>query len=87
MSKRSKAYYRHQRKRVIQKKLAICKSIYGISKDPIFSQPGRLNKKYMGCSCLLCKYGKHFNVPRPKVASKTKAMEKEIIEYFTDNSN
>lgn len=87
MSKRTKAYYRHQRNRVIQKKLSIYKSIYGVSNDKIYSQPGRLNKKYIGCSCMLCKYEKHLNIPRPKVASKTNAMEHELLEYFLDQSN
>ena len=87
MSKRSKAYYRHQRRRVIKKKLAIWKSIYDVSDDKISLQPGRLDKKYIGCSCMLCKHEKLLNIPRPKVASKTKAMEVELLEYFLDQSN
>lgn len=86
MSNRSKAYYRHQRQRVIRKKLRICKAIYGVSNDKIFSQPGRLNKKYIGCSCYLCKREKHCNISHPKFVKRMTAMEEELIEYFLEDS-
>ncbi|QST00987.1 hypothetical protein IMZ31_05290 [Pontibacillus sp. ALD_SL1] len=88
---RSQAYYRHHRNRVIQRKLDIVKNVWGAvdgdgnEDHPWAKEPGRLDKARMNCSCKMCKYEKHYDVPKASLKSKWDVMGQEIEEYFKEN--
>lgn len=88
MKNRSKFYYRHQRERVIAKKVYIYTVVMGIElidyrngRDfPHFK--GRFSKGKVHCSCKMCKYEKHYNIPKHTHQSKWNAMKKEIEDFY-----
>ncbi|MFP7487248.1 hypothetical protein SFC65_24125 [Priestia filamentosa] len=83
MQNRSRDYYRHHRKRVIQNKKFIVTDIWGMNDDhPWLKKPGKLSKVGMSCSCKMCKYEKHYDILKPQYESKLKEMAEEIEEYF-----
>ena len=87
MNNRSRSYYRHQRKRAVKRKLQIIKYAWGLNqRDDVdhshLKQPGRLSKAKLNCSCVWCKYNKHFDVPKATVKSKKDIMQWDIIDYF-----
>jgi len=83
MKNRSKAYYRHQRARAINRKLNIVKYVWGMDHDANYVKyPGRLSKAKLNCSCMMCKYDKHFAIPKKQVKSKKDIMQWDIQEYF-----
>lgn len=87
MKNRSRSYYRHQRKRAIHRKLEIIRHVWGVDKEddvehPYIKHPGKLSKAKLNCSCEMCKYEKHYDIPKPNVKSKKKLMQQDILEYF-----
>ncbi|MCI2257154.1 hypothetical protein L2D08_22830 [Domibacillus sp. PGB-M46] len=77
MKNRSKAYTRHQRERIIQKKCSILKEVQ-LREDQWMPARGTLSKGEIHCSCRMCKYEKHYSVPKAKHKAKWDAMRKEI---------
>lgn len=89
MKNRSRSYYRHQRNRNIQRKLEIVRFAWGLDEEknrvhPYILHPGKLSKAKLNCSCSMCKFEKHFSIPKPNVKSKKDLMAKDIEDYFTD---
>ncbi|KML33631.1 hypothetical protein [Rossellomorea marisflavi] len=89
MKNRTRAYYRHQRRRVIEKKLDIVRHLWGKDEaDPIphpfIVNPGKLAKAKLHCSCVMCKYEKHFNISKHTVVSKLAVMQQEVDEYWSE---
>ncbi|WP_433748029.1 hypothetical protein [Falsibacillus pallidus] len=84
---RNQAYYRHQRNRVIQwKKKFILNAREGdVEFDRRLQQPGRLSKEKLGCSCFMCKYEKHMDIPKPAHKAKWDGMKEAIEEYFLED--
>ena len=87
MKNRSRSYYRHQRKRAINRKLEIVRHVWGVDKEddvehPYIKHPGKLSKAKLNCSCKMCKYEKHYDIPKPNVKSKKDLMQLDIQEYF-----
>ncbi|WP_091270606.1 hypothetical protein [Alteribacillus persepolensis] len=87
---RNRAYYRHQRKKAINKKSRIIKNTQLFDdKDEMMDirlrQPGRLHKMKVHCSCKMCKYEKHFAIPKARLKAEWRAMEKEIEDYLNDS--
>lgn len=85
MKNRSRDYYRHQRKRVINKKLDIIKNAWHNDDHPWIKEPGNLSKAKLNCSCKMCKYEKHYHIPAPKTKSKLDLMELELEWYLNDS--
>jgi hypothetical protein len=88
-SKRGRAYKRHHRKRIIAKRQNIYFNIWNNSKLDYFcsrdkegeylenqysKHPGRLAKHNLSCNCHMCKYEKHYDIPKIKDL-------KENLEY------
>jgi len=87
MKNRSRSYYRHQRERVINRKLKIIQFAWGLEQrdaieHPFIKNPGRLSKAKINCSCQMCKHDKHFNIPKANVKSKKDLMEWDMKKYF-----
>ncbi|CAM5220892.1 hypothetical protein UACE39S_00964 [Ureibacillus acetophenoni] len=83
MKNRSQAYYRHQRARAINRKLKIIKNAWAMDQEALYiKNPGRLSKAKLNCSCVMCKYEKHFAILKAKVKSKMDIMQWDIDEYF-----
>ncbi|MGF7535445.1 hypothetical protein AAGG74_17475 [Bacillus mexicanus] len=84
MRKRNSGYYRHHRERVIKKKLNILKNVWKVNGDnhPWIECPGKLSKAKLNCSCKLCKYEKHYEIPTSKNKSKLDIMKKDIKSYL-----
>ncbi|MFC5591239.1 hypothetical protein ACFPRA_20360 [Sporosarcina soli] len=90
MKNRSSSYYRYQRKRAINRKLRIIKYAWGVDETdaivhPYIKHPGKLSKAKLNCSCKMCKYEKHYDIPKPNVKSKKDLMQRDIKEYFTES--
>ena len=89
MKNRSRSYYRHQRKRAINRKLEIIRYAWGQDKTddivhPYIKHPGKLSKAKLNCSCKMCRYEKHYAFPKPNVKSKKDLMQWDIEEYFIE---
>lgn len=89
MKNRSRPYYRHQRKRAIKRKLGIVRYAWGMNETddiihPYIKHPGKLSKAKLNCSCKMCKYEKHHDIPKSNVKSKKDLMQRDIKEYFTE---
>lgn len=87
MKNRSSSYYRHQRERAINRKLEIVRYAWGLNKaedidHPFIKHPGKLSKAKLNCSCKMCKYEKHYDIPKANVKSKIDLMQQDIKEYF-----
>lgn len=77
MKNRTKAYTRHQRERIIQKKLAILHTVFQLE-DEYLPIRGTLSKGKVHCSCKLCRFEQYYAIPKAKHKAKLKAMQKEI---------
>lgn len=77
MKNRSKAYTRHQRERIIQRKWAILRDVL---QREIESMPvhGSLSKGKVHCSCRMCRYEQFHGIPKSKHKAQWEAMQKEI---------
>lgn len=87
-TKRNRAYYRHQRKRVIKAK-SQKKTINWIDKDKqeFLSNPkwvGKLHKGAAYCSCKMCRYEQHMNIPKAKVKAIEEHLDKQLKEHFEE---
>lgn len=87
MNKRTKAYYRYQRNRSIQRKLTIIKNVWGYDEHsdrehPYMLKPGKLSKGKLNCSCKMCKYKKHYDIPKKQTKSTLDLMTMDVREYF-----
>ena len=80
MKNRSKAYIRHQRERIIQKKWAILKNVM-LRESECMPVRGTLSKGKIHCSCRMCRYEQYHSIPKAKHKAKLKAMEQEIDDY------
>ncbi|MBM0065469.1 hypothetical protein [Alkalicoccobacillus gibsonii] len=88
MKNRNKNYYRHHRSRIIKKKLDFLKNVRkSDNDDPLIKTPGLLSKGKVHCSCKMCKYDKHFDVPKRQDQSKYECMNNELDEYFKFNQS
>ncbi|MEK4403265.1 hypothetical protein MKZ26_02325 [Sporosarcina sp. FSL K6-6792] len=77
MKNRSKAYTRHQRERIIQRKWAILKDALQREGE---SMPvrGTLSKGKVHCSCRMCCYEQYHGIPKSKHKAQWEAMQKEV---------
>lgn len=83
---RNRAYRRHQRRRVIQRKLYITTVARGWNEEQkLIQQPGRLSKAKTHCSCAMCKYEKHYKVLKKQYRAKLDGVEKEIDYLRADD--
>lgn len=87
---RNRAYLRHQRNRVIAKKVKIFTEFWGnelivFKNEETSTFPvGKWSKGKVHCSCKMCKYEKHYKIPKEKDKAKQQAMKKEVDDYYTD---
>ena len=79
MKNRSKAYTRHQRERIIQRKWAILKNVFQ-REDKHMPIRGTLSKGKIHCSCRMCRYEQYHAIPKAKHQAKWQAMQQEIDE-------
>lgn len=89
MKNRNRATTRHQRRRVIQQKLYVVRNVWGRDEKesilhPFIVHPGKLAKGKLNCSCRMCKYDKHYQIPKSTVVSKLELMQQEVDEYWTE---
>lgn len=89
MKNRTRANTRHQRRRVIQQKLFVVRNVWGRDGEehiphPFIVHPGKLAKGKLHCSCRVCKYDKHYQIPKPTVVSKLAVMQQEVDEYLSE---
>jgi len=77
MKNRSKAYTRHQRERIIQRKWAILKGVLQLESE-YMPVRGTLSKGKVHCSCRLCRYNQYHGIPKSKHKAQWEAMQKEI---------
>ncbi|MEK4091704.1 hypothetical protein [Viridibacillus sp. FSL H8-0110] len=77
MKNRSKAYTRHQRERVIQRKWAILKDVLQRENEYMPAR-GTLSKGKVHCSCRMCRYEQYHGIPKTKHKAQWEAMKKEI---------
>lgn len=87
MNKRTKAYYRYQRNKSIQRKLKIIKNVWKYDehaaiKHPYILHPGKLSKGKLNCSCKMCKFEKHYDIPKKQTKSNWDVMTMDLKEYF-----
>lgn len=88
--KRSRAFTRHQRNRVIAKKVKIFTQFWGNDLTQIYNNTlspfpvGKWSKGKVHCSCKLCKFDKHFKIPKEKEKAQQKWMKKAIDDYFIE---
>lgn len=80
MKNRSKAYTRHQRERVIQKKMGIVRNIFywDENEEKYMHVRGKYSKGKVHCSCKMCRYEQYYGIPKAKYKAKWHAMKKEI---------
>ena len=81
MKNRSKSYYRHHRERVIARKWYIVHDIWK-TEEYWIPRKGSLSKNKVHCSCTMCKYEKHYRIPKHTHASKWKQMKQEMKDYL-----
>ncbi|EGQ27520.1 hypothetical protein HMPREF9372_0511 [Sporosarcina newyorkensis 2681] len=77
MKDRSRAYTRHQRERIIKKKVSILRDILGYEERHLPIR-GTLSKGKVHCSCKLCRYEQVYGIPKAKHRVIWEAMEKEM---------
>ncbi len=77
MKNRSKSYTRHQRKRIIQKKLTILKTVFQME-DESLPVRGTLSKGKVHCSCRICRYEQYHCIPKAKYKMNWRALQEEI---------
>lgn len=77
MKKRSRAYTRHQRERIIRKKWAILRDVLQIE-DKYMPIRGTLSKGKVHCSCKVCRYEQYYKIPKPRHKAKWAAMQREL---------
>ncbi|GKV65626.1 MULTISPECIES: hypothetical protein [unclassified Sporosarcina] len=63
--KRTRAYTRHQRERIIKKKLSILRNVLGYE-EKYLPVAGKLNKGKIHCSCKMCRYEQFYGIPKAK---------------------
>lgn len=82
---RNRAFNRHQRERIIRKKLYILNDIMNIHKE-FFSDKniGKLSKGKVHCSCKMCRYAQHYGLEKFKYEIKLKVLQHEINFYEND---
>lgn len=88
--KRNQAYRRHQRNRVIAKKVKIFTQFWGNdllqfrNGDYVPLVVGKWAKGKVHCSCKLCKYEKHYNIPKEKDKATKRFLQQAIDEVLAD---
>lgn len=80
MKNRTKAYFRHQRERIIRRKWAILKNVI-LLENHHMPVRGKLSKGKVHCSCRMCRYEKYHSIPKNKHKAKLKEMKQEIDDY------
>jgi hypothetical protein len=80
-SNRSRAYYRHHRKRVINRKKAIVKHGFWHVKDEQF---GRLAKGKIHCSCWMCRQKTWMHGFPKSEKARILGCQLKIAEYFNE---
>ena len=76
---RGMAYTRYVRNKAIQRKKRICKKVYGWG---YYDHDGQYSKGKIHCSCWMCKYSKHYNLPtvaEMRSNDRFKSQLKEVI--------
>lgn len=81
MKNRSKAYIRHQRERIIRKKMGHFKKNVFLLESNYMPVRGKLSKGKIHCSCRMCRYEQYHSIPKAKHKAKLKAMKEEIDDY------
>ncbi|WP_153733343.1 hypothetical protein [Sporosarcina obsidiansis] len=77
MKNRSRAYTRHQRERVIQKKSSILQNVLHIEEKHMPIR-GTLSKGKVHCSCKMCRYEQFYRIPQVKHKVCWEEMQREI---------
>ena len=77
--KRTRAYTRHQRRRVIKRKLLIIRNVWS-QEAHLLQVEGKLSKGKIHCSCRMCRFEQFHKIPKSKVKAKLKAMKEEMDE-------
>ena len=89
MKKRSRAYYRHQRKRMIKRRERIYRNLKVDNVWPLegwsfMEQPGRFSKYNLSCNCMLCKGEKRLKKKTRKDQSNLLSFQEQVKEYESD---
>lgn len=81
MKKRSRAYYRHQRKRMINRREWIYRNLKVNNLLPLTCQPGRFSKYNLSCNCMLCKGEKRLKKKTRKDQINLLSFQEQLKEY------
>lgn len=63
---RSKQYSRYKNELSVKRKVRIFTSFWGNNIDDLHIKTGKWRKGKVHCSCKMCKYEKHHNIPKPQ---------------------
>lgn len=84
------AYTREVRNKHIARKKRICRAIYRGSPHKLYESPtpgywykvdGRYSKGKIYCGCVLCKYGKHYDLPTVRTMREISKFKTELDDY------
>ena len=93
MKKRSRAYYRHQRKRIIKHRYHIYRNLTVDNLLPmdewlltcdLLRQPGRFSKYNLSCNCMLCKGEKRLKKKTLKDQVNLLSFQEQLKEYESE---
>lgn len=84
MKNRTKAYVRHQRERIIQRKWYILKHVFCFEERQMPIR-GTLNKGKVYCSCKMCRYEQFYGLPNSKYKEKWQIMQQEMNDYSSQD--
>ena len=77
--KRSRGYFREQRKRAITRKKAISNKVYGF--DWYRDADGKYDKGKIHCGCGICKYCKKYNIPTVRRMREDSKFKSDLEDY------
>ena len=80
MKKRNRAWRRHERYRVIQRKLGILKQWSDV--DETKFALGKLSKGKVHCSCRMCRYEQFHHIEKSTVLERRKIDLQQIKAYW-----
>lgn len=77
---RSRAYYRHHRRRVISRKKKFAKQAWDIE---YYYHDGQYSKGKIHCSCSMCKCPVDYKFHSAAKSAKYDDLTQRLLEYFT----
>ncbi|WP_042347973.1 hypothetical protein [Bacillus massiliigorillae] len=91
MKNRSRAYFRHQRNRIVRSRYKMHYNHFDetleelLPNSALLREPGRFSKYNLSCNCMMCKYAKHFDVKTFQNRRSLLSFKEQLEEYEQDN--